>query len=106
MTSTVRAAHHYLDQGALKRTRESCEAYVRIADAIPSAFNEVFRRRDAVDRLMGDEWIEALLALYETTTEGLLTYLAAPVIVGFRHVYGVRDREFIPKPVDESSFEL
>jgi hypothetical protein len=60
---TVRAAHYYLDRGALKRTRESCESYVRIADAIPSALNDVMRKRDAADKLLGDEWIEALLAL-------------------------------------------
>ena len=77
MGTTVRAAHHYLDRGALKRTRESCEAYVRIADAIPAALNDVMKKRDAVDKLLGDEWIEALLALYKSMTEGLLTLIAA-----------------------------
>lgn len=74
---TVRAAHYYLDRGALKRTRESCESYVRIADAIPSALNDVMRKRDAADKLLGDEWIEALLALYKAITEGLRTLIAS-----------------------------
>src|ERR1700730_10500943 len=26
----ARAAHHFLDHGALKRTRESCEAFIKI----------------------------------------------------------------------------
>jgi len=95
---TVRAAHYYLDRGALKRTRESCEAYVRIADEIPSAINDVMQKRDAADRLLGDDWIEALLALYKAITEGVLTLIGAPVVVGFRHVYGVNDSAFNPKP--------
>jgi hypothetical protein len=95
---TVRAAHYYLDQGALKRTREICQSYARINDHISGAFNEVFHKRDAIDKLMGDEWIEALLSLYKTTTEGLLTIIAAPVIVGFRHVYGIKNPAFNPKP--------
>jgi hypothetical protein len=94
---TVRAAHHYLDHGALKRTRESCQAYVRVVDAIPAAFNQVTRKRDEADRMFGDQWIEALLALYKSITEGLLTLLAAPVIVGFSHVHGIKDRAFTPK---------
>jgi hypothetical protein len=40
---TVRAAHHYLDRGAAtKRVRESCEAYIRVADQIPGALNQPF----------------------------------------------------------------
>src|SRR6266404_1240281 len=105
----VRAAHYYLDRGALKRTRESCESCVRIADAIPSALNDGMTKRDAADKLLGDEWIEALLALYKAITEGLLTLIAAPVIVGFRHVYGAKDSAFVPKPdgrVDLRAIEL
>jgi hypothetical protein len=106
---TVRAAHYYLDRGALKRQRESCESYVRIADAMPSALNDVMKKRDAADKLLGDEWIEALLALYKSITEGLLTLIAAPVIVGFRHIYGVNGSAFNPKPdgrVDLKAIEL
>lgn len=95
---TVRAAHYYLDSGALKRTSEICQSYARINNHISGAFNDVFRKRDAIDKLMGDEWIEALLSLYKTITEGLLTIIAAPVIVGFRHVYGIKDPAFNPKP--------
>ena len=50
--------------------------HARFAVAVPSTFNEVFRRRDAVDRVTGDEWIEAPPALYKTTTERRLTILA------------------------------
>jgi hypothetical protein len=106
---TVRAAHYYLDQGALKRTREICQSYARINDHISGAFNDVFHKRDAIDKLMGDEWIEALLSLYKTTTEGLLTIIAAPVIVGFRHVYGIKNPAFNPKPdgrIDIKAIEL
>jgi hypothetical protein len=106
---TVRAAHYYLDRGALKRTSEICQSYARINDHISGAFNDVFRKRDAVDKLMGDEWIEALLSLYKTITEGLLTIIAAPVIVGFRHVYGIKNAAFNPKPdgrIDIKAIEL
>lgn len=106
---TVRAAHYYLDRGALKRTRESCEAYVRVVDAIPEALNNVMRKRDAADRLLGDPWIEALLSLYKSMTEGLLTVLAAPVVVGFRHIHGIKEAAFTPKPdgtVDLKAIEL
>ena len=106
---TVRAAHHYLDYGALKRTRESCEAYVRVVDAIPEALNDVMRKRDEAERMLGDKWIETLLALYKSITEGLLTVLAAPVVVGFSHVHGVKDPAFTPKPdgrVDLKAIEL
>jgi hypothetical protein len=95
---TVRAAHYYLDHGALKRTKESCEAYVRVVDSISPALNDVMKKRDATDKLLGDDWIEALLALYKSMTEGLMTLIAAPVVVGFRHVYGVKDAAFTPKP--------
>jgi hypothetical protein len=59
-------------------------------DHISGAFNDVIRKCDAIDKLMGDAWIEALLSLYKTITEGLLTIIAAPVIAGFRHVYGLK----------------
>lgn len=106
---TVRAAHYYLDQGALKRTRESCEAYMRVADAIPDAMNDVQEKRDASENLVGDPWIEALLALYKSMTEGLLTVIAAPVVVGFRHIHGIKEPVFNPKPdgrVDLKAIEL
>jgi hypothetical protein len=107
---TVRAAHYYLDHGALKRVRESCEAYVRVVDAIPDALNDVIRKRGEAEAMLGDKWIEALLALYKSITEGLLTLLAAPVIVGFTHVYGgIKDPAFTPKPdgrVDLKAIEL
>jgi hypothetical protein len=106
---TVRAAHYYLDRGALKRTSEICQSYARINDHISGAFNDVFRKRDAVDKLIGDECIEALLSLYKTITEGLLTIIAAPVIVGFRHVYGIKEPVFNPKPdgrIDIKAIEL
>jgi hypothetical protein len=107
---TVRAAHYYLDRGALKRTRESCEAYVRVVDAIPEAINDVMRKRDETERMLGDKWGEALLALYKSITEGLLTILAAPVVVGFSHVYGgIKDPAFTAKPdgrVDLKAIEL
>ena len=107
---TVRAAHYYLDHGALKRTRESCEAYMRVVDAIPEAVNDVMRKRDEAEKLLGDMWIEALLALYKSITEGLLTILAAPVLVGFSHVHGgIKDPAFVPKPdgrVDLKGIEI
>ena len=106
---TVRAAHYYLDRGALKRSRESCEAYMRVVDAIPEALNDVMRKRNTADRLLGDEWIEALFSLYKSLTEGVLTVLAAPVVVGFRHIHGINEVAFTPKPdgrVDLKAIEL
>jgi hypothetical protein len=44
--------------------------YARFAVAIPSTFNEVIRRRDAVGRVIGDEWIEALLVSATTFLDG------------------------------------
>jgi hypothetical protein len=109
---TVRAAHYYLDRGALKRQRESCESFVRISGGIAPALNDVMRKREDADGLLGDQWIEALLSLYKTITEGLLSLIAAPVIVGFRHVYGISVKDnpaFNPKPdgrVNLSAIEL
>jgi hypothetical protein len=59
--------------------------------------------------MLADQWIEALLALYKSITEGLLTLLAAPVVVGFSHVHGIKDAAFTPKPdgrVDLKAIEL
>jgi len=95
---TVRAAHYYLDRGALKRTRESCESYVRIANHIPQTLNHVGERRWTADQTTGDPRCEAFLGLYKTSVEELLTLIAAPVVVGFRHVYGVTHNAFNPKP--------
>jgi hypothetical protein len=95
---TVRAAHHYLDMGALKRTRESCESYVRIANHIPQALNHVGEQHSAAEEAAGDLRVERFLSVYKTTVEELLTLIAAPVVVGFRHVYGVQHTAFNPKP--------
>lgn len=52
---TVRAAHCYLDCSALKHTRGSCQPYVLTAVQIPSALNDVMKKRHVADGLLGDE---------------------------------------------------
>lgn len=96
---TVRAAHYYLDRGALKSARAVSEAYMRIVDDIPLALNRVVEKRLAADKAGTDDArIEANLSLYKTLYEGLMTLLVAPVIVGFSLTYNSKSKEFTPKP--------
>jgi hypothetical protein len=95
---TVRAAHYYLDRGAINDGRAVCEAYMRVADSIPHALNRVIEKRPAARDSLGDERIEKHLSLYKTMYEGLLPIIAAPVVVGFSRCYNSKAKEFVPKP--------
>lgn len=97
---TVRAAHYYLDHGALKNTRTVCEAYMRIADQLPRAMNNAHDFEQAVkDAKPGDARVRALLAYYKALYEGVMTVAAAPIVVGFSLVYNTnKAKEFVPKP--------
>jgi hypothetical protein len=97
-SKTVRAAHFYLDQGALKRPRDVCEAYIRIVDEIPTALNRVLEKKnDAEEAEDTDKRIDKFLELYKTQYEGLMTLIAAPVVVGFALYYASKAKEFSPK---------
>lgn len=95
----VRAAYRYLREDAHKGLRETCEAYVRIIDLIPDALNACVEGWTAAEsQSAGDGRARAYLSLYKTICERLLTVIAAPVAVGFRHVYGLKDNRYTPKP--------
>lgn len=95
---TVRAAHYYLDHGALKRPRDVCEAYMYIVNEIPLALNRVMEKRSfARDAVDADKRIDAFFELYKTLYEGLMTLIVTPVIVGFALCYDSKAKEFVPK---------
>lgn len=97
---TVRAAHHYLDHGALKSARAVSEAFMRIADQLPQALNGIHAHRVASEDAVGsDARIRALLAYYKALLEGVVTLAAAPIAVGFALVHNAnKAKEFFPKP--------
>jgi hypothetical protein len=97
---TVRAAHHYLDQGALKDTRAVAEAFMRIAEQLPHALNGVHAQGAAVEKAIdSDTRLRAQLAYYKALLEGVVTIAAAPIVVGFALVYNAnKAKEFVPKP--------
>lgn len=96
---TVRAAHYYLDHGALKCPRDVCEAYLRVVNEIPDALNRVMEKKKNSELMVDpDRRIESFLELYKTLYEGLMALIAAPVVVGFALHYSSKAKEFRPKP--------
>ncbi len=94
----------------MKRARDVSEAYLRIVNEIPGALNRVQEKMGTAEETVDDDnRIEAFLDLYKTQYEGLMTLLAAPVVVGFALCYGSKAKEFSPKPngrVDLKAVEL
>lgn len=96
---TVRAAHHYLDHGALKRPREVCESYLRVVNEIPGTLNRVMEKKSNADLMVdSDRRIEAFLDYYKSLYEGLMTLVVAPVVVGFALYCSSKSKEFRQKP--------
>jgi hypothetical protein len=58
----------------------------------------VQRRAEAESQANGDGRPVAFLSLYQTMCEAVVSLIAAPVIVGFCHVYGIPTQSFVFKP--------
>jgi hypothetical protein len=94
----VRAAHHFLDHGALKSPKSVAEAFLNTAETMTPVLNAAIdTHKDMHDEtIQSNVAIRQSLAYYKQLLEGPYRLLLAPVAVGFARVMGRSDNDFIP----------
>jgi hypothetical protein len=94
----VRAAHHFLDHGALKSPKSVAEAFLNTAETMTPVLNAAIdTHKDIHDEtIQPNVAIRQSLAYYKQLLEGPYRLLLAPVAVGFARVMGRSDKDFIP----------
>jgi len=94
----VRAAHYFLDHGALKSSKSVAEAFLNTAETMNPVLNAAIDTQNEMhdETLQPNVAIRRSLAYYKQLLEGPYRLLLAPVAVGFARVMGRSDTDFIP----------